>query len=278
MLLLTNPGTADKLQLVTSAAATVDVHASYVDVSNANPPVVQGDTMGRTNTAITTAATTDIVAGPGSGDIRNVKTLHIRNKSTTAATDVTVQHVISGGTTAELHKTTLGTGDMLEYIEGVGFFKITATAKLNTRLRVATDVTNNTTSAADVTGLTCPILAGKHYNFEAMLIVTSAATTTGIQLSVNGPAATSFRGSGIVTVTGSATSATMSTPTTDVTTVDAVIAVQTTGPTGTVPAIIFGWYNPSADGTFAVRVRSEVASSTVTVKAGSSCRIWESDN
>jgi hypothetical protein len=62
MLLLT--ATTDKLQLVTGSAATVDVHASYVDASQANPPVVQGDTMGRQNTAITTAATTDIVAAP----------------------------------------------------------------------------------------------------------------------------------------------------------------------------------------------------------------------
>jgi hypothetical protein len=60
-LLLAN--TTDKLQLVTSQAADVDVVSTYMDSSNADPPVVKGSTSGRQlATAITTATTTDIVA------------------------------------------------------------------------------------------------------------------------------------------------------------------------------------------------------------------------
>ena len=49
--------TSDKLRLTTSGAATVEVHASWVDLNGTTV------TPGRTNTAdISTATTTDIVA------------------------------------------------------------------------------------------------------------------------------------------------------------------------------------------------------------------------
>jgi hypothetical protein len=48
-----------------------------------------------------------------------VKTLHIRNKDTGA---VTVTVVLDrGGTDYEVHEATLGPGDELQYVEGVGF-------------------------------------------------------------------------------------------------------------------------------------------------------------
>jgi hypothetical protein len=123
MLLLV--GNTDKLQLVTSAAATVDVVASYMDASNAVPPVVQGDSSGTQLTAITTATTTDIVATPAASEIRRIKALHIRNKHATTATDVTVV-LDRSATDYELHKVNLAAGEALEYIEGVGFFELAA--------------------------------------------------------------------------------------------------------------------------------------------------------
>lgn len=121
MLLLT--ATTDKLQLVTSAAATVDVHASYMDhtLSTDN---VEG---GRQNTAISTATTTDIVAAPASGVVRNVKTLHIRNTHASTPTDVTVVFD-ANATDFELHKATLAAGETLQYVEGVGFAEPAAAA------------------------------------------------------------------------------------------------------------------------------------------------------
>lgn len=115
--------TTDKIQLTTSAAATIDVHASYVDASTADPPVVTD--VNRQNTAITTATTTDIVAAPGASTTRNVKALHIRNKHASTACDVTVIFD-QNGTDFEIHKASLAAGEALEYVDGVGFFEITA--------------------------------------------------------------------------------------------------------------------------------------------------------
>ena len=112
MILLTS--TSDKLQIVTSAAAAVDVHTSWVD--NTTTAV----TPGRTNTAITTAATIDVVGAPAASTQRNVKTLHARNKHATLSTDVTVQHT-DGTTVAQIYKATLVAGGMLQYVDDVGF-------------------------------------------------------------------------------------------------------------------------------------------------------------
>lgn len=275
MLLLTNTGTADKIQAVTSSTSALDVHVSYMDASNAVPPVVQGDTMGRQNTAISSATTTDICAGPASSEVRNVKTIHVRNKGA-AANDVTILYD-QAGTDFELFKATLSSGDMLEYVEGIGWFVVT-TAKIDVKLRVAgSDVVNATTSWADVTGLTHPVESGKHYNFLAHLYHIGNATTTGARFGINGPSMSGMRVNGIGTVTGSVTAAALSAPTADVTAVDtAAQGAQTTGAATVVVDIISGWLNPSAAGTFAVRCQSEVAvAAGLTVKVGSWCRLWE---
>lgn len=276
MLILTNPGTADIVQLVSSSTSALDVYAAHIDATVASPPVV--DQPARTSTLISTAATTTIVAGPASGRIRNVKTINVRNRGA-AANDVTITHVISGGNTTELHKATLQPGDTLEYVEGVGWFTVTSAARLDARLRVTTDVTNSTTSFADVTGLTCPVASGKHYNFEAHLYHFTAVGTTGANFAVNGPTVTSMRLQILAPNTGSLTAAAMTSNVSDVTARDTAAAAETTGPATTpVLAILSGWMNPSAAGTFAVRCSSEIAASALTVKAGSWCRIWEADN
>lgn len=128
--------TTDKLQLVTDAAATVDVHASFADLSGTTV------TPGKQNTAITTATTTDIVAAPGASTTRNVKTLHIRNKHATLAVSVTVVFD-ANGTDYELHKATLLAGEALEYIEGIGFFTLTATGAIALLTSVETDSSQN---------------------------------------------------------------------------------------------------------------------------------------
>jgi hypothetical protein len=115
VLLLTS--TSDALSTVTSAAVAVDVHASWVDYASGTV------TPGRTNTAISTATTTTIVGSPAASTQRNVKTAHWRNKDASLPVDITVRHT-DGTTIVELIKITLAAGDSLEYVEGVGFFKI----------------------------------------------------------------------------------------------------------------------------------------------------------
>lgn len=112
--------TTDSLQLVTSAAVNTDVHASFVDLAAGLV------TPGKQNTAITTAATTTIVAAPGASTSRNIQTLTVRNKGA-ADQDVTVVFN-ANATLYELHKATLLPGQALIWLDGVGFVILPASA------------------------------------------------------------------------------------------------------------------------------------------------------
>ena len=83
--------TADLIRVVTSHAATIEVHASFVDLNGTTV------TPGRTNTLISTATTTTIVGSPGTSTVRNLKHLNITNDHTSQSCSVTVEH--SDGTT-----------------------------------------------------------------------------------------------------------------------------------------------------------------------------------
>lgn len=280
MLLLTS--TSDKIRLVTNAAVDVDVHASWVDITG-SPAVA---TPGRTNSKIVTATTTDIVASPAASTIRNVKQLHIANVHASSSVLVTVNHT-DGTNVIKLHEVTLLAGERSSFVEGVGFrvFDVNGvervtTPKLDAKLRVVSDVVNATTSFADVTGLTQNLLSGKKYAFECHLYHQTNATTTGAQFGVNiGAAPTVLDLCAIQQITSSVTAAAYGSSAM-VTARDTAAVVETTGP-GAVNmlAILSGFIQPSADGTFAIRCASEVAvASGLTVKAGSWLRIWEVDN
>jgi hypothetical protein len=110
MLLLTS--VSDILRIVTgSAVATIGVHASYVD-NNAGTI-----TPGRTNSNISTAATTTVVASPGASVQRNVQSLIITNNSATLSTTVSVQH-FDGTTSVDLFDCTLLPGENLNFCGG----------------------------------------------------------------------------------------------------------------------------------------------------------------
>lgn len=103
--------TSDIIRVVTgSAVSTIGVHADWVD--NA----VGVYTPGRTNTAITTATTTTVVASPGASTTRNVKGLRIDNNHATSSCVVTVQH-FDGTTSIDLVKVTLASGEMINMME-----------------------------------------------------------------------------------------------------------------------------------------------------------------
>lgn len=111
MLNLTTSGSA--LRVTSSAAATLDIHASYADLVSGSV------SLGQTDTPMATATTTDVVAGPGSG-ARNIKTLFIRNRGAVPTT-VTVAH-FNGTASFEIYSAFVGAGGQLHYSEGVGFF------------------------------------------------------------------------------------------------------------------------------------------------------------
>lgn len=93
----------DSMEVVTSAACTLDVVASYVDYTSSTA------TPGAQNTAITTATTTTFVSAPVASTQRQLKRVNMRNKSTTTCV-VTVQKDVSGAN-YELYSTSLGADD-----------------------------------------------------------------------------------------------------------------------------------------------------------------------
>lgn len=117
MILLTT--TSDKLQIISGGTQAISVHASWIDLSGTTT------TPGRLNTAISSAATTDVVAAPAGSTTRNVKLLTIRNKDPSASDAITVQHT-DGTTVVELIKVTLLAGYQLQYIDGIGFVLVDA--------------------------------------------------------------------------------------------------------------------------------------------------------
>lgn len=267
-------GTTKKLQLATSSAATVDVVVDYIESVAATGVTAA---IGSQETAISSATTTDICATASASNIRNVTQITVRNKDASLSCDVTVIIDVSA-TDYELHKVTLGTGDMLQYIEGVGFFVQTVTAKLNKMLYVTSDSTHPTAATfAGITGLSLPVKSGRVYAFEACLHHISNATTTGAQFALGGVAVTFMIAGEIGTILNSATAGTYASGV--VTAVDTAIIVETTGAAANAPSWIGGTFQPSADGTMLLKATSEVTvASGLIVKKGSWWHVRETDN
>jgi hypothetical protein len=103
--------TTDKVNLITGSAADVDVHVSYVKY--VAPSTV---TPGRKNTkGIVTAVTTDITGSPAASEVWNVKTITVRNKHATVATDITIEHT-DGTNNVQLKKVNLAAGEEYQYV------------------------------------------------------------------------------------------------------------------------------------------------------------------
>ncbi|QQS20431.1 right-handed parallel beta-helix repeat-containing protein [Candidatus Saccharibacteria bacterium] len=137
---------------------------------------------------------------------------------------------------------------------------------------LGSDITNNNATAntiANVTGLSFAVTSGRTYRFHANIVYTAAATTTGSRWSVNGPA-TSLLSYATRYGTTAATEAF-----TYASAYDNPAASNTDSPsTAGNTAIIEGIVTPSAGGTLTVRFASEVSSSAIVAKAGSTIEWW----
>jgi hypothetical protein len=144
-------------------------------------------------------------------------------------------------------------------------------------LRVTgSDYTNSANPAAfsDVTGLTTAVANADVVSFECDLIVDAAATTTGTQFGINSGATTSSIRLEVFYMTSATAVATYG-----VTTFDATSAAQGTFPvssagTTLMTVKLIGHVVFTSSGTFAIRGKSEVNSSNITVYRGSSCRVF----
>lgn len=275
MLLLT--GTSDLVRVVTDAAIATDVHASYVDLNGSTV------TPGRTNTAITTAATTTVVGSPSASTQRTVKTLTVRNKHASLSQGVTILHT-DGTTPVELIAVSLAAGECLHFHEAAGFWTTdalgrnktaqyanvgTPTGSGLTTVVLGADVINNNGVAntiADVTGLSFAVTANNTFYFQFNILFTAAATTTGSRWSINGPASPTYlnyESRYSLTTTTETRNALLQA-------YDQPSAANgTSATTGNNWARIEGVIRPTANGTVIARFASEVASSAIVAKVGS---------
>lgn len=271
--------TSSVLRLVTTSTADLDVTCNWVETNSS------GQTPGQQLTAINTATTTTVLSAPASGTVRRAVGLYVMNRHASTANTVTVQ-VFNGTTAYELFEVSLSAGWMLFIGEdgrpavfdqngrllGNDSLGNTTPAVNSLNLVVlASDVTNNNATAntiADVTGLSFAVVSGQTFWFRFLIDFTSAASTTGVRFSVNGPTFTRLSYASRYPITSST-----ETPNHSLSAYDQPATCNVTvGATGANIATVEGFITPSANGTLVARFASEVSSSAVVSKAGSICQ------
>lgn len=209
---------------------------------------------------------------PSSGTLTNATGLPLTTGVTgtlpvanggTGSTSLTANNVLLGNGTSAVQVVAPGTSGNVLTSNGTTWQSSTPTSGANLVI-LSSDVANSTTSFADVTGLSFSVVSGETYTFEALVVFTSAANTTGSKWSVNGPASPTM----LTFKSEAATTATTSR-------IDYGDSYDTGGPSTQTPVLSFvqakieGIIKPSANGTVVIRFGSEVSSSAITAKAGS---------
>lgn len=148
----------------------------------------------------------------------------------------------------------------------------------DTLIRLASDVARSTTTYGDVTGLSFAVLAGTVYNFEAQIIFTVNAVSTGVVWSVSATPTTAPTMLAYNTTRPSLAATYPQTPVlTGANAYDspAAATVSTTPATTGNLAEIRGIIQPSVNATFVIRFSPDTAiTNAVVAKAGSTLRYW----
>lgn len=137
------------------------------------------------------------------------------------------------------------------------------------------DQTASVTALADVTDLAFSVAASTDYAFDFWIAYQTDATTTGIGLAINGPASPTLVSytadiSGFAGDSGNSTYHGMGTALDD-----AIVSGSVANAATIYVARLWGLLrNGATAGTLALRVRSEIGGSVVTVHQGSWGRIW----
>ena len=237
---------------------------------------------GRTVTNTNNTTDVNLAAAPAASTQRVIDFISVYNEDTVNAV-VTIK-LDANGTQYTLCKVTLATTERLQYQEGVGFQVFASTGALKqsinqganastsgiTAVVLGSDVTNNNAVAntiQDVTGLSFSVTAGKWYYFKAVIYYTAAATTTGSRWGVNCTAGTaaqlSFTSEYSLTTTTTTRNA-------NVQAFDSPAGANATSASTTNNmAVLTGYFQPTATGTFIIRFASEVANSAIIAKTGS---------
>lgn len=208
--------TSDKVQIVTTTTANIDVYVEWYDYDPAASPATDRVAGGRLISKISSAVTTDVVGAPASGKVRRVKMVNMSNVHATTANNLTLQ-ITDGTNTAVVDSFPLAAGERASWRENVPMRVIDANGleKTNpigigqyTVARLGATVSNSTVTAAKVTGLDLACGPGT-WIFEYFLRFQSATATVGFKLSANHSgtvttfdATTSFLTQGTVDSTG----------------------------------------------------------------------------
>jgi hypothetical protein len=237
---------------------------------------------GRTVTNTNNTTDVNLAAAPAASTQRVIDFISVYNEDTVNAV-VTVK-LDANGTQYTLCKVTLATTERLQYQEGVGFQVFASTGALKqsinqganastsgiTAVVLGSDITNNNAVAntiQDVTGLSFSVTAGKWYYFKAVIYYTAAATTTGSRWGVNCTAGTAAQ---LSFTSEYSLTATTTTRNANVQGFDLPAASNaTSAATANNMAVLEGYFQPTATGTFIIRFASEVANSAIIAKTGS---------
>jgi hypothetical protein len=235
---LTNPATGDTLASPSHAGQHSDLNDSVEAIETK---------LGIGASAATSATAGQALISAGSG--------------TTAWTTIGTANVSSGTAASDTPLIANGSG-------GLGY----TITKMGTRYVLTGDVANSNAVAntlADITGLTHAVVSGTSYYFKAVILYTSAATTTGARFTVNGPTMTALGFRSEYTLTATTTTLNSHLDTRQLPAASNASALLV----GNI-AYIEGMFTPSANGTFAIQFASEVSSSAITAKAGSFLHIY----
>jgi len=128
------PDTNTSLELITaSAVSTIYASCSYVDITTTTIA------MGATDSAITTATTTTIVAAPGASTERQIKGCTFKNSHASSSNAITLQRNISAVKTPNITYTLLA-GETLEWTEDGGFKAIDASGQMKALVTADTEL------------------------------------------------------------------------------------------------------------------------------------------
>lgn len=173
--------TSDIIRVVTGQAGSIHCHASWAN--NAAGTI----TLGRTNTAaITTATTTTVAPAPSGSDVRTVPLLNVRNTHASVANDITIQH-FDGATSIDLWKGTLAPGEQISWVDNIGWLYLGASGAIKAsaaptlfKVLSADDTGGSNSATAQPWFPTQGALSVDvgTYAFEGVLFTTRAAGTT----------------------------------------------------------------------------------------------------
>lgn len=121
--------TSESIEVVTSAAGSVDFVVGYADHTTT------GATAGSSLGNITTATTTTVVAAPAASTQRQVREISLRNAGTDA-NHITVQ-IKPSGTARTVIKAALQPGESLAYSAGQGWYGLDSAGRIKTTSALA---------------------------------------------------------------------------------------------------------------------------------------------